>query len=152
MLNKSKIGILLSHLGASQQAFKAITEINRMIAMGLDGVLFYENLVMPCIRPSCAAMCINEIINFDGILVVNSIYNMSSISRSVNCAKTAFYVWDLEWLRSNNSSFLYNLKAFNAADKLISRSYDHARLIKNYSNRMPTVEPEFDLEKIIGLF
>jgi hypothetical protein len=47
-----------------------------------------------------------------------------------------FYVWDLEWIRNTGMKYEQTIQAFsNEGTKLIAKSGDHAKAIKNYSNK-----------------
>ena len=131
------IGIVVPHLGLSQISFSAISFANKEN----NAVLFFEQLITPCIPIKCATMCVNELMSFRGSLITTTIEStlMANELINKNVADHIFYVWDLEWLRPNKNNYLYNLKAYNCADKLIARSEEHADPIRNYCNRQPLV-------------
>ena len=148
------IGIVVPHLGASQIAFYAIQEINKLIASGYerDTILFFEQLVPQILQPQCATMCINELMSFKGTLITTTLDN-TTMAVALNTRKDnqiIFYVWDLEWMRPGKNIYLYNYNAFHKADKLIARSQNHAKAIENYCNRpVNKVLETFDIKEII---
>lgn len=147
---KYSIGIVVPHLGASQLAYYTIQAVNKI--KDTDCVIYYENMVFPCIKPSCAVMCLNHMINFEGVLISTTINTTISAINVGHKAKHIFYVWDVEWLRIGKQSFLYNLQAYRNNIILVCRDYSHSKLLANYCNRKDiNVIPEFDIEKIASL-
>ena len=131
-------GIVIPHLGSAQMSFEAINLVNKLD----NAVLFFEQLVAPCIEPKCATMCVNELMSFRGTLITTNISNTIMASKLINksVVKHIFYVWDLEWLRPNKNNFLYNLQAYKAPQILVARSQEHVNPIANYCNRIPIVK------------
>ncbi len=132
-----KIGVILPHLGPSQLSFTVVNQINYLsnINNDYDFMIFFENLVKPCVNPNCAAVNSNEIWSFEGILISTNINGAIAASRAVNRAKNIFYVWDLEWLRGM-TDFTSNMQAFRHPDiELVARSQHHAKAIEDYCNK-----------------
>ena len=66
--------------------------------------------------------------------------------------KKMFYVWDLEWMRSNNKKQYeeYRDVYTNESMELIARSTSHKEAIENAFNRTVNyVIPDFNLMKIL---
>lgn len=131
----NNFGIIVTHLGSSQATYEAIKLANSLD----DAVLFFEQLVSPCVPVDCATMCITEAMNFKGTLVTTNIENTRMANRLVNRkqAKLIFYVWDLEWLRPGKQAYQYNYEAYHMPDVLVARSQEHVGPLKNYCNREP---------------
>lgn len=149
------IGIVTPHLGLSQIAFYAISEVNRLVYEGRkdDIVLFFEQMTTPVVQPQCGIMCINELMSFKGTLITTTLNNtamaLARNSRSEN--KIIFYVWDLEWLRPNQNNYLHNFQIYNLANKLVARSQEHANAIENYCSRqVGLISPHFNIDEIIN--
>ncbi len=148
------IGIVVPHLGQAQIGFTAIKTVNQLILdkSPHDWVLFFEQLTMPVLTPQCAAMCINELTSFKGTFITTTLGNTSMTlgrnSRKTN--KVIFYVWDLEWMRSGQHSYLHNYHIFNSVTKLIARSTEHAKAIENYCNRkVDLILTDFNINEMI---
>lgn len=141
------IGVLLPHLGSSQKSYTSISYINHILTNSAlyDFVLFYENLVNPCIKPLCAVMNISEIWSFDGILISTTLDNTSFAIKSIKPRRKLFYIWDLEWERKHD--FNYNINIYRSQEiELIARSISHQNAIENYCNRkVNAVIPDFNL-------
>lgn len=149
----NKLGIVIPHLGVSQTAFYVINETNKFIkSTHTDCVLFYESVVLPCIKPLCSTLCVNGIVNFNGVLITTTIDTTIMATKINNVSKIIFYLWDVEWLRIGNQNFLYNLQAYRSNVELICRTKDHIDLVKNYCNRQDVrVVENFELKKILGV-
>jgi hypothetical protein len=151
MQKVSSFGIILPHLSYTQLAYYTIKQVNQLVTNNVlyDATIFYEQLAMPCTKPACSVMDINEIWSFNGVLISTTIDNTIISSKAVNAAKKFFYVWDLEWLR-NKTDYIYNIQAYRANNiQLIARSIDHAKAIENYCNqRVSIVLPHFNLDTL----
>jgi hypothetical protein len=129
------LGFVVPHLGSSQVTYEAIKLANSLE----NSIIFFEQLIPPCIPIQCATMCITEAMNFGGTLVTTNIENTRMANKIVNRnrCKLIFYVWDLEWLRPNKQNYLYNYEAYHMPDMLVARSEEHIGPITNYCNRQP---------------
>ena len=128
-------GFVVPHLGSSQVTYEAIKLANALE----NSIIFFEQLIPPCIPVKCATMCITEVMNFSGTLVTTNIENTRMANKIVNRnrCKLIFYVWDLEWLRPGRQNYLYNQEAYFMPDVLVARSEEHIGPITNYCNRQP---------------
>lgn len=145
------IGAVVQHLGKSQITYNIVREINKISNYYYNTVIFFEQLVNSHFPAQCATMCVNELVNYHGILITSNLYNTKlAISlTNPNTTKVIFYVWDLEWLRPNQNNYLYNFEIYNKAPILIARSRYHAKAITNYANRTPIVMENFSLKEIL---
>lgn len=150
-----QVGIVLNHLGASQQAFYAIKEINKQLDSHpheMDYILFYENMVKPCLQPNCAVMNYSELVGFNGTVIVTSMSQSIFTSNIVSKMKKIFYIWDLDWMRKGQSNFLYNVQAFKDCP-IIARSKDHVYHIENYANcKVAGVVEDFRMDELKEYF
>ena len=64
-----------------------------------------------------------------------------------------FYIWDLEWTRQHGKDFEFIVQAFTDPNiKLIARSEEHAKAIKNYCNRdVENIVNDFNLDKLVRI-
>ena len=134
----TNFGIIVPHLGSSQVTYEAIKLVNSMDT----AVLFFEQLMTPCMPVKCATMCVTEIMNFRGTLVTTNIENTRMANKIANRrqARLIFYVWDLEWLRPGRNNYLYNCETYKMPDQLVVRSDEHVGPLQNYCNRQPIVK------------
>ena len=154
MQKSKKVGFLVEELSASQLSFNMIKNTNRYIENNdTDFVAFFENYTSVFVPMSFASMCVNEIWSFDGSLVATSASTALSISKTFAAESRFFYVWDLEWIRKKDESFETMIQAFCIDDvKLIARSEDHAKAIKNYSNRdVHGIVENFNTEQLMEI-
>ena len=155
MTQLTKFGVILDDLTMSQKTFLAITQINKRVQedLSFDAVIFTKNMAIPCIRPKCANVFIQEIAHYDGMLIATDLDSAMIMIKSVNRAKKAFYVWDLEWIR-RSKDFLENMNVYRSPEiKLVARSETHAKEIEKYSGRkVEAVVDDFNLDKLLELY
>tara|TARA_Y100000592_G_C5431540_1_gene298626 strand:- start:405 stop:881 length:477 start_codon:yes stop_codon:yes gene_type:complete len=152
MQKRKKTGIILEDLNASQVSYYAIKNINKYLEDSLDDfVLFFESAGNSVIQPQCSSMGINELWSFDGTAIATTVSTCLSLAQSHSTLDKYFYVWDLEWSRPRGVDYDYIVTAFNNPEiKLIARSKDHAKAIKNYCNRdVCGVVPNFCVENLM---
>ncbi|MAH46870.1 hypothetical protein CMI37_13655 [Candidatus Pacearchaeota archaeon] len=132
-----KVGVVVDDLSASQLSYHIIKNINDHVEESdTDFVAFFQNSTASMLPMRFSSMCINEVWNFDGVAIATSVSTVLSISKTFSPKQKYFYVWDLEWCRAKGREFEYIIQAFNKDDiKLIARSKDYAKAIKNYCNR-----------------
>ena len=134
------IGIIIPDMGPSQLAYMTINQCNVGSQTEDSYFIFFENTKMPCVKPLVSCMNISELHTFNGILISTSIDTTLSALNAITNTRKIFYVWDLEWLRPNKNNFLYNMQAFrNEKVELMCRSEHHAKVIRNYCNREPSL-------------
>ncbi|MHA2428386.1 MAG: hypothetical protein ACXADB_10220 [Candidatus Hermodarchaeia archaeon] len=140
----NNFGIIVPHLGSSQVTYEAIKLVNSMDT----AVLFFEQIMVPCVPIKCATMCITEVMNFGGTLVTTSIENTRMVNKIANRKqiKLIFYAWDLEWLRPGKQVYSYNYETYHMPDVLAVRSEEHVGPLENYCNRRPVA---LDFSKVI---
>jgi len=132
-----KVGVVVDDLSASQLSYHVIKNINdHLEESDVDFVAFFQNSTSNMLPMHFSSMCINEIWSFDGVAIATSVSTVLSISKTFSPKQKYFYVWDLEWCRTKGREFEYIIQAFNKDDiKLIARSEDYAKAIKNYCNK-----------------
>jgi hypothetical protein len=145
--------VLVNNLGSSQLSFFLIKEINDLpeLRPGIDGIVFYENLSSACLPTNFATMNISECWSHSGTTVATSLSTAKKLS-SFPSQKKLFYVWDLEWIRNNNTKSYEEYIAVYTDEsiELIARSKSHKEAIENAFNRnVNHVIPDFNLAKIL---
>ena len=138
------LGIIVPHFGASQITYESVKLANNT----QDTILFFEQLISSAMPINCPTMCVNELMNFRGVLISSNIENTLMAHKLINpkWVKLIFYVWDLEWLRPNKNNYLYNFKAYNTPDVLMCRQ-EHVAPITNYCNRQPIMREFQDVKR-----
>lgn len=146
------IGTVLSHTSSSQANFFIINEINKI--QNHNTIVFFETFSAPMKPIKCGTLCLNELINFDGLLITTNLYNTEMAANLINRnkSKIVFYVWDLEWLRRDRQNFIHNYNIYSLPDLLITRCKDHSVMLENYCNRKSIIMEEFNLKEIIGYY
>jgi len=147
-----KVGVVLNDLGASQSAFMAISFANTLLVNNLltDITLFFCTNVPVVTRPMVAAINVDKIHQFKGLLVATDLYTASLVAKTN--ADKALYLWDLEWLR-DRGSYIANVTLLkNSGFKLFARSEYHAKAIENYCGVVPTVLPQFNLLEMVKTY
>lgn len=143
--NMIKVGIILPALYKQQLAYEVFDTIHKVISAKVDPVVFFEDFSPIFIRPPCATMHISEILNFNGTLISTTLNNTMMSLKAINQAKKIFYIWDLEWIRNNNTinhknNYLYNISIYqNPELELVTRSDSYAKELNNYANIQPKV-------------
>ncbi len=144
-----QLGVLVKDLGPSQMAADLISQGNELVAEpGNDLVVFYADLVGPCMTPHFATMQMNEAWSFGGVAIATDFDTGRVLLRSPGPKKKIFYVWDLEWLRESGPYEGWREVYGNPALLLISRSADHALALSQAWSREVRVVPNFDLAAI----
>lgn len=141
-----QLGILLNNLGPNQLAYLAIRNNNLFtdIRPDLECILFYENFFKPCLPAiNVASMHISEAWSYKGALLATSLSTAEKMLSFPGSRNKFFYVWDLEWLRYQQKHFRRFQNVYgNSQLKLIARSHEHSRLLRNCwnVNHVPVVD------------
>ena len=152
-----QIGFIVNNLMASHLSFSLIKNLNEYVdESNSEAVVFFENSSSSIIRPNFATMSLNEIWNFNGVLVSTNINTTLALKKCFAPSKKIFYVWDLEWMRpamGQNIEFERVVQAFSYESiDLLARSKDHAKAIENYSNRkVKHIVENFNIEKLMRI-
>ena len=148
-----KLGVLLQDLQPTQQSYLTISTLNKIVTTtDIDCTIFTEySRFRPILEPRFSVMDITEMWSFDGLLISTNLSNTKLMIDAFNAATKVFYVWDLEWLR-NKKNFVENLAIYQSPKiDLIVRSFDHGRILQNYTNRAPKmIAPQFNMGVILN--
>lgn len=116
------VGFVIKDLGPNQLSYTCITNLNKWLDenYGIDPVLFFEEIAVPCIEPKCARYNIYDTSNYSGTLICTYIDALSNTKNAVTSRKI-FYVYDLPSLMKDERFFkLLNdnkiLKIFRCQD------------------------------------
>ena len=145
--------VLVNNLGSSQLSFFIIKEINAIPTLRpeIDGMVFYENLSSACLPLNFAAMNMSECWCHSGPIIATS-FSTAETMAGFPAEKKVFYIWDLEWMRSNNKKQYeqYRDVYTNESIQLIARSEAHKDSVENAFNRkVNCVIPDFNLNKVL---
>lgn len=144
-----KVGILISHLGASQLAYNLLMEGHRYYEDGTaDIVVFFQNNVRNPITPPFANMSIAEAYGFNGHVVATD-FQTAQLALTLPAPKSRnYYCWDLEWF-TKPTNFKSNLEVFtNDNLNIIVRSLSHNEIILKIWGKQSTVIEDFNLLKL----
>ena len=132
-----KAGILLENLTPSQNVFFFVNCANQMMNESNKNcfIFFLDDILPSLIQPLCPTMNSNELSQFnDGVIVTTTIGHTLQALKQIHNSKIKLYMLDLEWLRKP-SDYFHNVEILrNPRVEVIARSYDHAKIIKNYAN------------------
>ena len=154
MPKNNQIGFLVENVSSSQLSFNLIKNINNHLQDNNDDfVVFFENSTASVLSPNFSLMSVNEIWSFEGSLIATNVSTAISMRKCFAPKNKLFYVWDLEWTRQHGKDFEFIVQAFTDPNiKLIARSEEHAKAIKNYCNRdVENIVNDFNLEKIVRI-
>jgi len=126
------IALLLNNVGASQLAYYAIKRFNQLALENTHSpFIFFEEHASPCMPASFSFMYASEIWGYDGTIIATSLNTADKLRKCIGNKKRYFYVWELEWLRTQaNFEQIYDIYN-DPSHKIIARCKDHARLLKN---------------------
>lgn len=150
-----KIGFAVYDLSQSQLAFNLITNGN--IAVGsdylTDVIAFYEHHRRPCVAMQFGAMQIMEAWGYESPIVATTLNTAAKTLRFPTASQKFFYVWDLEWLRGESSSFEDLASVYRDERlKLVARSVDHKLAIESAWNRpVAAVIEDCDVQAFLRL-
>lgn len=147
-----KFGVMLPNLGPSQLAYKCINAANKYLeeqdSVSASIIVFYDELVRPCVQPNFACMQAYEVYNFQDTVIATTLNLAAQLANSPCPKQKFFYIWDLEWI--NLGVFNYNDVASIYQDSrlsLVCRSKDHSREIEKAWNRSPHLIENFDFKQ-----
>lgn len=134
---KTRIGILVDKIDASQQSFYLIKNINKICEDPfLDIIVFYKEWILPPVTPHFAVMNEKQAWSYDAPIFATSLVTAEKLLSFPVPTKKFFYIWDLEWIDLENYSYnnVYNIYC-NPGLELIARSDYHKEIIEKVWNR-----------------
>lgn len=128
------IGIILKDLTSSQINYDIFTQLNKDHSK-YNGLVFLKNLTQSFIQPSFPIINYTKIfsshLNEKDIIIATDLDSAEALSNTKNRCKKIFYVWELEFLRSQN--FERNTHIYNSLP-IITRSKSYQEALNNYAN------------------
>lgn len=149
-----KLAFLVQDLGSTQLAYRLISQINKSTKErdNLDIVVFYENLVKPCIAPGFMITNIADCWSFNGAIVSTSLSTAHKLLNVPSARRKFFYSYDLEWIRYKDKSYEDMARIYcNKNLKLIARSKSHKDMLSMCWNRDVNVIHDFNIEEFLKL-
>jgi len=134
-----RVGIILPHLAPSQIKDEVFDIVDKYATIN-DYSIFYEN-VTPNLR-----RCLAPIFNiadskfFTGRLVSFSLQSSPFLLKAYKHVEPILYLYDIPWLRGNTDFMENNRILRNPNMKLVTRSTDYAKAVKNYTGILPEVK------------
>lgn len=151
----NKIGVLVNNLGFSQLNYFLIRNVNELMATryNVEVVVFYDHLQKPCLPMNFASMQTVEAWGYDGTIIATSLASADKLIRFPAAAKKLFYLWDLEWLRIKQKSYL-PLREIYCCQELgiLARSQSHKEIFENcWNHKVERIVEDFDMKEILSL-
>lgn len=148
-----KLGFSIKDLGPSQLSYYAVKNTNAYVRSNHDISIigFYENLIVPCVRPEFPVMDMVEVFGYDGNVVATDLNSAAKLINSFSPAQRFFYVWDLEWMRLPYKQYEALYRIYNSPKlKLLARSDEHARAIENcWDKKVTGIVENFNYEQLL---
>lgn len=142
--------ILTDHTGHCEKNVELFLYLNKKLKVPHEISVAYTNLSNNVVNTEFAIINISEIYSVkDACMIATSIDTAEILSKANVKAKKCFYIWDLSFL-SASYDFLKMYSTFSEM-ALITRSEEHARVIKNIFNLDSIIIPDFELEPIWNL-
>ena len=148
-----KLGIIVPNLGLNNKNFKMIQNINEIHKnrVDVDIIVFFENLMRPCVAPEFATMPLFDGFNYSGPLMATTLPSAYKLLKFTGSREKYFYIWDLEWILFENKNYESLINVYsNEKLKLITRNEHHKKIVENCWGRevFATVN-DFDMEKLV---
>jgi hypothetical protein len=133
----TRLGFLLANTGESQLAYHVVKNANDYVERhaDLDVVAFFENTAKPWLIPTFALMNISEAYSFNGVAIATNLDTAARLSRFPGPSARFFYLWDLEWLRTDQGYEAMRDVYRDPRLKLIARTQEYADLFERCWNR-----------------
>ncbi len=146
-------GIMVTSINISQSSYFMIYQLNQLLSERFDicPIIFYQEYGLFPLRPQFSMLQDIEAWSFDGPLIST---NITTSQTMLNCPRTSkrfFYIWDLEWLYTNQTfSFLSNIYQ-NPNLQLIAKNKKEAEIITQCWKRPVSIIEDFNYQQIVGL-
>jgi len=144
----TSIAFAIKDLGPNQIAYTCITNLNKWIEnnYGVDPVLFFEEIAVPCVEPNCARYHTYNTCQYYGNLIytdIDTLYNTYKICP----AKKIFYIYDIaKNLKDDRFGTLLNDKNIIK----IFRTKDYYNKIKSLGFKLDdNIVIDFNIDDII---
>lgn len=145
-----KIAFLVKAVSMSQEGLLLINECNKLLETNrnIDINIFYEDYDRVPIKPEFSMMQNRYAWGYNGILISTDLHTTEILEHFVGPSKKMFYVWNLEWLYSNNMfssySHLYQSKNID----LIARSEHHSQIISKLWQTPKYIMEDYNHEQL----
>tara|TARA_R110002110_G_scaffold404333_1_gene622530 strand:- start:104 stop:565 length:462 start_codon:yes stop_codon:yes gene_type:complete len=147
-----KTGFVVRNLAPSQLSYYLINSINGEMENSCtdEAVVFIQEPSIKMKANNFSMLNSTEMWSFSGSLISTDISTTRQLSSLFGISKKFFYVWDLLWCRPQWRNHELTIKAFtDPSIRLIARSEDHAKMIKNYCNRdVCGIVDDFNMEQL----
>jgi len=149
----NKAGIIIDRIGLSQLGVNLGLALNQIEqTTDIDVIVFHTQWDRLPLVPRFAMMQIFEAWGFFGPVIAT---NLATAQILLNCPcpkPKYFYVWDLEWLYTENILHMHFAEIYQNPDlKLIARSKSHADLLSKTWQKPVDIMDDFNHETLIRL-
>lgn len=133
-----RLGFILSHVGARQDAYELLSSAGDFLEARRDAdvVVFTQHIMKPWRVPPTAVMNATESFDFRGIVVATNLFGASNLLGSPGATRRIFYVQDFEWGQQDGPSF-EDCEAIYRDPRLelVARSTEHGEVLRGVWNR-----------------
>jgi len=143
--NRWCLGVLVSHLHASEQAFYLIRSANDFLSkcVGVDIILYAENLSNICVPSLCPVMPMESISFHDGPIIATNLGSLTEIYNLNIAGPKYLYIMDPQTLMDAGNILSDKIR-------VITASQDYAKIFKARTGIKPIgVVPHFNIEKMV---
>ena len=124
-----------------------LLQIKKMSNLNEVAVFIHENGKFDNLNTDISSFPLINLWNlYNNILVYTTFEDAEFADKLPTKTKKIFYLWDLEWINSQNP-YSENLRLINSADVLMCRCEAHAEMIEKYFGRKPIVLKEFNYDE-----
>lgn len=152
----NQLGFVVDTLAPSQLGYSLVREANAALLSGkypgLDITCFIESWSVASLEPQFARMQVNELSNFQGVLIATSLATAKRVLEAPRASSKYFYIWDFEWTRKpipyNELHSIYCAPSL----QLLARSDDHAYVMdSNWNRAVKGIVEEFSMESLCNI-
>lgn len=149
-----KLGFIVENLGHSQLSFELSESINKYYGQNNQTILtlpditvFTESISPNIHNPKAAVMELYDTWGYDGTIIATTLSTAKTLLQSHGINDKIFYIYNFEWIF--NPYLFYDYLECLQKLKVITRTVEHAQLIKNLFNKKSLFTlPVLDVEEL----
>jgi hypothetical protein len=146
----NNIGFMVRAVSMSQEGLFLINECNKLLEKdrSVEVNVFYEDYDRIPTKPEFSLMQNRNAWGYNGILIATDIHTTEVLQHLVGPSRKMLYVWNLEWLYTQNMYTSYS-KIYQSKDiDLIARTPSHFDIIKKLWKEPKYIMEDFDHEQL----
>jgi hypothetical protein len=148
------IGVILNDLTASQLSYFVVKNFNDYLDKHPKShiICFYQEISQHSLPANFACMEISEIWGFEGPIIATTFESAEKLLGCATCPRPVFYLWDLEWLRTERDFASWRKVFADERMDIIVRSQSHKQIFEECWNRKVLgIVDNFNLQEIQDL-